>query len=200
MPPEDPPPISGVSIAVTAFIGRTPSGPVETPTVVTSLSQFTSLFGALSAQCPLTFSVGQFFANGGTEALIVRLDNGGQPLVAANFIDPALEPQKRGVWTLEGAPQAALVVIPELAPGVDVPAAVWNAAIALAARQRALVLVDSPAAWASAHDAIAGVETFVTRDSHAALYFPRVRVTDPAHPGQALAFGPIGSVAGRSSW
>jgi uncharacterized protein len=196
MPAEDPPPIEGFSTAVTAFLGRTVSGPVETPTVVRSLSEYISLFGAMSAACPLTCAVGQFFVNGGAQAVIVRLDNGEQSLAAGNFIDPALESQQRGLWTLERIPHVNLVVIPPLAPGVDVPVSVWNAAIAWAEVRRAFVLVDPPVAWASAQDAIAGVETFVTRSAHAALYFPRVIVNDPHHAGQTMSCAPSGMIAG----
>jgi uncharacterized protein len=196
MPPVEPPPIKGVPTAVTAFIGRTIDGPVEKPTSVASLTQFQSLFGALSAECPLTTSVEQFFVNGGTEAIIVRLDNGGQALTAANFIEPALETQNRGIWTLGRIPHFNLIVIPPLAPGVDVPVPVWNTVITLAAARRAFVLVDPPLAWTTAQDAIAGVDAFITRSLHAALYFPRVLVSDPAHPGQTIATAPSGLIAG----
>jgi uncharacterized protein len=196
MPPEDPPPIQGVSTAVTAFLGRTVAGPVETPTTVGSLSEFVTTFGAMSAECPLCCAVTLFFANGGTEAVIVRLDNGGQSLTASDVLAPALESQQRGIWTLRRAGRVNLIVIPPLAPGVDVPVAVWNAAIALASELNAFVLVDPPSAWASAQDAIAGVDGFVTRSAHAALYFPRVLVNDPVHVGQTMICAPGGLVAG----
>jgi phage tail sheath protein FI len=189
-------PIAGVTTSVTAFIGRTLAGAVETPTQVRSLTEYVSFFGAMAAQCPLCCAVGQFFANGGAEAVIVRLDNGGQSLSAGNFNDPALESQQRGLWALQRAPQVNLIVIPPLAPGVDVPVAVWNTAIALATEWRAFVLVDPPMAWSSAQDAIAGVDDFVARSANAALYFPRVLVNDPVNPGQTMVCAPAGMIAG----
>jgi phage tail sheath protein FI len=194
--PTGPKPIEGVSTSLTAFIGRTPFGPREAPTQVRSLTEFETLFGALAIECPLTYAVAQFFANGGTDALIVAIDNGGQALTAANLIGPGLETAQRGLWAFERAPRVNLIIIPPLAPAVDVPPDVWNAAIAFAARRRAFVIVDPPSGWRSTTDAVAGIDHFVARDSHAAVYFPRIIVNDPRTPGGTIPCPPAASVAG----
>jgi phage tail sheath protein FI len=65
--------IAGVATAITAFVGRTPLGPVEQPTDCFSFGEFVRRFGGLAAEFPLTYAVRDFFANGGSHALIVRL-------------------------------------------------------------------------------------------------------------------------------
>ncbi len=67
--------IVGVSTSLTAFIGRALRGPVNQPTLVQSFADFTRQFGGLWAASALGYSVAQFFANGGSQALIVRVHN-----------------------------------------------------------------------------------------------------------------------------
>lgn len=191
-----PPPIVGVPTSVTAFLGRTPLGPVDQPTLVQSLSEFTLAFGALTTDCPLGCAVSLFFANGGTHALIVRLDKGGQAIEEATLIDPARKSDRRGLWALDRAGRVNLIVIPPLAPGVDVPVAVWNGAIEYAQARRAFVLVDPPSSWLSAQDALSGVDGYVSRDSRAAMYFPSLLVGSSAGGTTGMTFPPGAAVAG----
>jgi uncharacterized protein len=68
--------ISRLGTARTAFVGRTLRGPVNSPVLVTSFSEFTHVFGGLWQPSPLGYAVEHFFDNGGREALIVRVVNG----------------------------------------------------------------------------------------------------------------------------
>jgi len=68
-----PPPISGVDTAVTAFVGRAARGPVDTPILVTSFSEFGRLFGGLWSKSDLGYSVQDFFEQGGRRAIVVRV-------------------------------------------------------------------------------------------------------------------------------
>ncbi|MBT3220356.1 MAG: phage tail sheath family protein [Proteobacteria bacterium] len=68
--------ITGVPTSITAFLGRTARGPINLPTIVRSFGEFVSTFGNLSAANPLTHAVQDFFNNGGTQAMIVRLFEG----------------------------------------------------------------------------------------------------------------------------
>jgi phage tail sheath protein FI len=79
--------IVGVATSITAFVGRTPCGPVNEATTITSFGDFTNQFGGLTDTYPLTYAVNDFFANGGTQAIIVRLFNAGGAANggAANF-------------------------------------------------------------------------------------------------------------------
>ena len=74
--------ITGVATSITAFIGRTPRGPVEQPTRINSFGDFERTFGGLDAGLSAVYSVKDFYRNGGSHALIVRLNNGG---TAAQF-------------------------------------------------------------------------------------------------------------------
>jgi uncharacterized protein len=68
--------ISRLSTARTAFVGRTLRGPVNQPIFVKSFADFQRVFGGLWQPSLLGYAVEQFFDNGGSEALIVRVVNG----------------------------------------------------------------------------------------------------------------------------
>ena len=65
--------IIGVSTSLTAFIGRALRGPVNVPTPVNSYADFNRIFGGLWAPSTLGYAVAQFFNNGGSQGLIVRV-------------------------------------------------------------------------------------------------------------------------------
>jgi len=65
--------ITGVSTSVTAFIGFTTRGPVNRGERVLSYGDFERKFGGLDAASPVSYSVKQFFQNGGSEAVVVRV-------------------------------------------------------------------------------------------------------------------------------
>src|SRR5215469_4048926 len=65
--------ITGVATSIAAFIGWAPKGPVNKATLVLSLSDFINQFGPLDSRSLLGYSVSQFFANGGSQAYIVRV-------------------------------------------------------------------------------------------------------------------------------
>jgi phage tail sheath protein FI len=65
--------ITAVSTSVTAFVGFTVRGPLNTPVTVTSFADFERQFGRLAAGDVLGYSVQQFFLNGGSIAIVVRL-------------------------------------------------------------------------------------------------------------------------------
>ncbi|QBR01450.1 phage tail sheath family protein [Paraburkholderia pallida] len=65
--------ITGVPTSITAFVGRAARGPLNSPTVINSFSDFARQFGGIVAGYPLGYSVRDFFANGGGQAVIVRV-------------------------------------------------------------------------------------------------------------------------------
>ena len=65
--------LTGVATSITAFVGRTALGPTDGGTTVTSFAEFVRQFGRLSRTYPLTYAVNDFFLNGGSTAVIVRL-------------------------------------------------------------------------------------------------------------------------------
>src|SRR6476660_8961371 len=65
--------IVGVSTSVTAFVGAASQGRADTPVRIFSTADFLREFGSsIDEQNPMGYCVAQFFANGGSEALIVR--------------------------------------------------------------------------------------------------------------------------------
>ena len=68
--------ITGVATSITAFIGRSLRGPTDQPVLVQSFADYTRTYGGLWIDAPLGYAVQQFFLNGGSQALIVRVHNG----------------------------------------------------------------------------------------------------------------------------
>ncbi|MEO8136738.1 MAG: phage tail sheath C-terminal domain-containing protein [Betaproteobacteria bacterium] len=97
--------ITGVATSITAFVGRAAAGPTDEPTMLTSFADFERRFGGLDVASPMSYSVRDFYLNGGSLALVVRvlhddasaatitLDTGGSPA-----IDLVLEASSRGGW------------------------------------------------------------------------------------------------------
>ena len=71
-----PAPIERLPTAVTAFVGRALKGPLNLPVALKSFAEFQQLFGGLWQPATLGYAVEQFFENGGTQAIIVRVANG----------------------------------------------------------------------------------------------------------------------------
>jgi phage tail sheath protein FI len=65
--------ITGVATSITAFIGRAARGPVDTATVINSFADFDRNFGGLWANSMMSFAVNDFYQNGGSQAVIVRV-------------------------------------------------------------------------------------------------------------------------------
>ena len=64
-------PVDGDS--VTAFVGPTPRGPVDRPVAVASADEFSRIFDVPGNTCRLGQILRDFFAAGGTNAVIVRI-------------------------------------------------------------------------------------------------------------------------------
>src|SRR5262249_11441478 len=154
--------IAGVSPSPAA-VGRAPgaragapprlghsSAALAAPLMVHSFAESEAQFGGLAVDMPLGYAVAQYFANGGRDALIARVVPSGPALTDADLSNPALEAQQRGLWLLDHAESFNILCIPPLARSTDVGRATWDAAVAYAARRRAMVIVDPPAAWTAA--------------------------------------------------
>ncbi|MBD2102595.1 phage tail sheath subtilisin-like domain-containing protein [Leptolyngbya sp. FACHB-261] len=68
--------ITGVATSITAFLGRALRGPVNEPVTVNSFGDFERVFGGLWVQSTLGYAVRDFYLNGGSQAVIVRLFRG----------------------------------------------------------------------------------------------------------------------------
>jgi phage tail sheath protein FI len=65
--------ITGVATSTTAFIGRAERGPVNEPVTINSYADFERTFGGLHTAYPMSYAVRDFYLNGGSQAVIVRL-------------------------------------------------------------------------------------------------------------------------------
>ena len=82
--------ITGVSTAVTAFLGYFMQGPMNQATQIFSVADLERTFGSLIATSEAGYGIAQFFANGGAEAWVVRVAAGtstAAPVAAATHIE-----------------------------------------------------------------------------------------------------------------
>ena len=90
--------ITGVATSITAFIGRALRGPENDPTRVQSFAEYERQFGGLWRDSTMSFAVQQFFQNGGSNALIVRVQNGGSAATLTLATAFNLVASSRGDW------------------------------------------------------------------------------------------------------
>ena len=65
--------ITGVATSITAFVGRAWRGPLDDPIRINSFADYERVFGGLWSPSAMSYAVQQFFANGGSQALVVRV-------------------------------------------------------------------------------------------------------------------------------
>lgn len=65
--------ITGVATAITAFIGQALRGAINTPVRIQSYAEYERQFGGLWIKSPMSYMVQQYFLNGGSDALIIRV-------------------------------------------------------------------------------------------------------------------------------
>ena len=62
----------GVATSITAFVGRTMMGEVNKPILLNNYGDYERYFGGLDQDSTISYSVQQFFNNGGSQAYVVR--------------------------------------------------------------------------------------------------------------------------------
>jgi len=70
--------ITGVSTSITAFVGRAARGPLDESTIIHSFGDYERIFGGVFSESKMSYAVYHYFLNGGSTAVIVRIDNGGK--------------------------------------------------------------------------------------------------------------------------
>jgi len=68
--------ITGVATSIAAFVGFTRKGTPDKAVTINSFADFERQYGGLDRDSPVSYGVRQFFLNGGTQAIIVRVANG----------------------------------------------------------------------------------------------------------------------------
>jgi phage tail sheath protein FI len=95
--------ITGVATSITAFVGNSSRGPDNEPVEINNFGDYERNFGGLQADSMMSYAVRDFYLNGGSKALIVRIHNGATratiPLPTENGVDTLiLEAQTVGAW------------------------------------------------------------------------------------------------------
>ena len=65
--------ITGVATSITAFVGRTYRGPTNETITINNFGDFERIYGGLWMDSRLSYAVRDFYLNGGSQAIIVRL-------------------------------------------------------------------------------------------------------------------------------
>jgi Bacteriophage tail sheath protein len=97
--------ITGVATSITAFLGRAARGPRDEAVPVNSFADFERTYGGLWRKSRLGYAVRDFFLNGGSQAIIVRLyrDDPGSP----NANPPVPAPASKAPLTIDTLPLQA---------------------------------------------------------------------------------------------
>lgn len=123
----------------------------------------------------------------------------GGDLGSADYDDGAtFAAARKGLYSLDKADLFNILCLPPSAPAGDLPDGLWSTALDLCHRRRAFLLVDPPRERRVADIAdwlgTLGLSGEAARS--AALYFPRIRRSDPLRDGTTGEFVPCGAVAG----
>lgn len=140
----------------------------------------------------------------GTASAGGTLGSNGSDIVDAQITGD--QDERTGIFALESADLFNLLCIPPLTHTSDLLPASWATAASYCQDRRAMLIIDSPAAWtANASTAISTAETGVNAlrsaigndDAiNAMVYFPRLRMPDPLSENRIADFAPCGAVAG----
>ncbi len=118
--------IVGVATSITAFVGSAYGGPTDKPVSVNGMADYERIFGSVSPAYPMSYAVRDFFVNGGSQALIIRLyheDPSGTP-PARTTVDVGglkLDAAAPGPWGENLRATVSKEVDKDLAAAMNVP-------------------------------------------------------------------------------
>jgi phage tail sheath protein FI len=130
--PDDPHVITGVATSITAFMGTALSGPVGTsvdgPATIFSFADYQRIFGGLWTKSAMSYAVRDFFVNGGSQAIVVRLyepeasttaqANQGYAVIDVNApLPPPTSPPVADQWS-PASPRTDALTLYAASPGV----------------------------------------------------------------------------------
>ena len=102
--------IAGVSTSICAFIGWAYQGPADRAVLCLSFADFDRQFGGLDPRSYLGYAVSQFFANGGSQAYIIRLTSSAAAAATAKLDGLEVIATGPGKWAevykLTGTPRS----------------------------------------------------------------------------------------------
>jgi phage tail sheath protein FI len=185
--------IAGVATSITAFVGRTVTGPLQ-PVDCFSAADFERDFGKPAAGFALGYAVADFFRNGGSHAVILRVAD-----LAAG--DATL---RTGIYALDKVDLFNLMCIPRDPADDAALAQLYPAAAVYCLKRRAMLIVDPPKAWSNLaaqgkfdqmQPADLGIDGPQLEARNCAVFFPGIQQLDP-DTGQTGIFPACGAVAG----
>jgi phage tail sheath protein FI len=182
--------ITGIATATAAFVGFASDGPAGTPVEIASLADFEAGFGKVSAAQPLSSAVAEFFLNGGSKAVIVRVASGPKAR-KADLID-ALQ----ALTSVQERP--GLLVMPDAAYLSEKDAAeLAKAATSFAEAHGTFHIADIPAVVAGkGHDAAVRWASTALRSRDMAVYHPWLVAASQGRKNRKTPRPPSGVVAG----
>ena len=196
-------PIEGVATSVAGFVGRTRSGPVDTPVRISHWGQFKKIYsdpcqpgsGPFMEGAFLPHAVHGFFENGGSRCWVVRVGGASSREMSGDAAE------RRGLGALAAIDEITMVCMPDavgLARTGDEEVLAGLQAELIAHCENAgnrLAILDCPRALAP-RELIDWRTSGLRRESKdAALYYPWLQVEDPLTDGPLLV-PPSGHVAG----
>ena len=191
--------ITGVATSIAAFVGRTSRGRSSVPWTVRSYSEFKGNFGIRHGVDALASAVNDFFTNGGSQALIVRIP---QKRGSTRGSSPDEASYKKAFDALGKTDIFNLLCLPPADASGDVDVAVLQMALKLCVDRRAFLIVDPRISWLAPSDVIDSTKGFDTLGfggdvaRNAALFFPRIRKVNPGRGSRVDVLVPCGAVAG----
>jgi hypothetical protein len=117
----------------------------------------------------------------------------GAPLTDYDLIGSELE--RTGLFALDDGDYFNLLCIPPLSRDQDVGPTTLLVAARFCKDRRALLVVDPPAQWHTADEALRGIREWNFASENAVMYFPRILAHDKLR-GHCESFAPCGAVAG----
>jgi uncharacterized protein len=117
----------------------------------------------------------------------------GAPLTDYDIVGSAT--RRTGIFALEGIDDIGFVYIPPLSRTQDIGVTALVVATRFCRAHRAILIVDPPATWATAEQALTGMREQTFRSDHALMFYPRINTLDRLR-GHTEAFGNGGALAG----
>ena len=96
--------IVSVATSITAFVGKAVRGPAGVPETITSFADFERVFGGLHRDFMLGYAVRDFYLNGGSTAIVVRLykpTTNKASKASFNVPNLGLEAANEGTWGMK---------------------------------------------------------------------------------------------------
>ena len=188
--------IAGVPTSTAAFVGFAPSGPTD-PIIVSGIAEHEATFGKTSAGQPMSSGVADFFRNGGTKAVILRVVSADRGRTQSGQLIGNAK-TNTGLHALSRVDEpVGLLLVPDAAylPEKDAVDVV-NAAASVSEARGVFHIADIPKAVAS-KGAAAAVQwsAGIARNRNLAIYYPWLMAAAGAGKKKVQSLRPPSAVA-----